>query len=157
VRELKNCVTNALTFCEGGIILAEDIRIGAEVGAPVKIPGGARHAAMPAEPFQESALPESSAVGTMRGDAVAGIAPTGGLNHRQRRIFPLIAARGGVSRHEYQTLVGENISVRTALYDLQTFVGLGMLRKEGRGPALRYVVVRKEPEPLSRPSRFAAA
>ncbi|MDR2056542.1 MAG: sigma 54-interacting transcriptional regulator [Desulfovibrio sp.] len=165
VRELKNCVTNALTFCEGGIILAEDIRIGAEVGAPVKIPGGAHHTAMPADLFRKPASLESGAAGAKRADGsaaadvadVADVALTGGLNYRQRRVFPLIVARGGVSRHEYQALVEENISVRTALYDLQTFVERGILRKEGRGPALRYVVVQQEPEPSSRLSRSAAA
>jgi DNA-binding NtrC family response regulator len=159
VRELKNCVTNALTFCEGGILLAEDIRIGAEVGAPVKIPNGAQHTEIPAERFREPLPLKSGEPGTNRAeeDAVGDTALTGRLNHRQRRVFPLIAARGGVSRNEYQMMVEENISVRTALYDLQTFVELGILRKEGRGPALRYVVVRKEPGSLSRLSRSVAA
>ena len=34
-----------------------------------------------------------------------------------------------------------NISMRTAQYDLQTFVRLGLLRREGRGPAQRYSVL----------------
>jgi DNA-binding NtrC family response regulator len=159
VRELKNCVTNALTFCEGGILLAEDIRIGAEVGAPVKIPDGAQHTEIPAERFREPLPLKSGEPETKRAeeDAVADTALTGRLNHRQRRSFPLITARGGVSRNEYQIMVEENISVRTALYDLQTFVELGILRKEGRGPALRYVVVRKETGSLSRLSRSVAA
>jgi DNA-binding NtrC family response regulator len=160
VRELKNCVTNALTFCEGRVLLAEDIRIGAEVGAPVKNPNGPQHTAMPDIHFQEPAPPpQGDEAGAKRaaGDAVAGIAPSDFLNHRQRRVLPLIVARGSVSRHEYQTMVEGDISVRTALYDLHTFVETGILRKEGRGPALRYVVVRKDPEPSPGLSRSAAA
>jgi DNA-binding NtrC family response regulator len=160
VRELKNCVTNALTFCEEGIILAEDIRVGAGVGAPIKSPKGPQHLATPDNSFREPAPPpQSDAAGARRadGDAIAGIVPAEALNHRQRRVFPRIAAKGSVSRHEYQTMVEENISVRTALYDLQTFVELGILRREGRGPALRYVVTRNDPESLSGLPRSAAA
>jgi predicted HTH transcriptional regulator len=50
-------------------------------------------------------------------------------------------ALGSVSRQEYQDLAGRGISMRTAQYDLQQMVQLGLMRKEGRGPAQRYVIV----------------
>ena len=40
-----------------------------------------------------------------------------------------------------QQMLGKDISMRTAQYDLQLFVQMGLVRKEGRGPAQRYVVV----------------
>ena len=64
----------------------------------------------------------------------------GRLNRRILRTWPLLTAKGSVSRQEYQGLVGEDISVRTALYDLQLLVTLGLLRREGRGPAQRYLL-----------------
>ena len=63
------------------------------------------------------------------------------LNHRQAEMWPRIAQAGSISRQEYQQMVGENISMRTAQYDLQLFVQMGLVRKEGRGPAQRYVLV----------------
>ncbi|MEG6503674.1 hypothetical protein V6C07_11610, partial [Desulfovibrio sp. 1214_IL3152] len=67
------------------------------------------------------------------------------LNHRQREMWPRIEQVGSISRQEYQQMVGENISMRTAQYDLQLFVQMGLVRKEGRGPAQRYVVVPGRP------------
>ena len=62
------------------------------------------------------------------------------LNHRQAEMWPRIEQAGSISRQEYQQMVGENISMRTAQYDLQLFVQMGLVRKEGRGPAQRYVL-----------------
>ena len=157
VRELKNCVTNALTFCEGGIIFAEDIRIGSEISAPLKHPQSMPQTGKAAEQRPEQELLESTAAGARPEESSLDVAPEGKLNPRQRRLLPHIVAKGGVSRHEYQTLSGENISARTALYDLQAFVGIGILRKEGRGPALRYVPARKETKIQMHPPRSAAA
>lgn len=67
------------------------------------------------------------------------------LNHRQTEMWPRIEQAGSISRQEYQQMVGENISMRTAQYDLQFFVQMGLVRKEGRGPAQRYVVVQGRP------------
>lgn len=63
------------------------------------------------------------------------------LNHRQRELLPRLMAMGSVSRQDYQNLAGKDISMRTAQYDLQFLVRLGLVRKQGRGPALRYVFV----------------
>lgn len=61
------------------------------------------------------------------------------LNHRQRSLLPRLRGMGSISRQEYQALAGEDISMRTAQYDLQLLVQLGLMRKEGRGPAQRYL------------------
>ncbi|MDR2574326.1 MAG: sigma 54-interacting transcriptional regulator [Desulfovibrio sp.] len=157
VRELKNCVTNALTFCEGGILLAEDIRIGSELSVPLKHPQSIPQTGKPAEQRPEREFPESTAAGGPDEISSLNAVPEGKLNPRQRRLLPHIVAQGGVSRHEYQALSGENISARTALYDLQAFVSVGILSKEGRGPALRYVPARKEAQIQIRPPRSVAA
>lgn len=38
-------------------------------------------------------------------------------------------------------MAGKDISMRTAQYDLQILVRLGLVRREGRGPAQRYIVL----------------
>ena len=63
------------------------------------------------------------------------------LNRRVMEVWPTIAATGSISRQEYQDLAGKNISMRTAQYDLQLLVQLGLVRKDGRGPAQRYIVI----------------
>ena len=45
-----------------------------------------------------------------------------------------------ITRGQYQELMEKNIAARTAVYDLQDMVEKGLLRKEGSGPATRYVV-----------------
>ncbi|MDD4701571.1 MAG: sigma 54-interacting transcriptional regulator, partial [Desulfovibrio sp.] len=67
------------------------------------------------------------------------------LNHRQAEMWPRLVALGSISRQEYQQMLGKDISMRTAQYDLQLFVQAGLVRKEGRGPAQRYVVVADGP------------
>ncbi len=79
-----------------------------------------------------------------RGDALLLAARQAGqesrLNRRILQTWPQLTAKGSVSRQEYQRLAGGDISVRTALYDLQLLVSLGLLRREGRGPAQRYLL-----------------
>ena len=72
-------------------------------------------------------------------------ADTARLNHRQAEMWPRLEAMGSISRQEYQQMLGKDISMRTAQYDLQLFVQMGLVRKEGRGPAQRYVVVADGP------------
>lgn len=150
VRELKNTLTRALTFCDGDLILAENIQLD---------PGGQSVNDTPdGKASRESRTPEETKGGepadTHR-DPPAHPAPTSEqgtgeapsvpnpdqLNHRQRELLPRLAALGSVSRQEYQDLAGKGISMRTAQYDLQQMVRLGLMRKEGRGPAQRYVIV----------------
>ena len=151
VRELKNTLTRALTFCDEDLILAENIQL--DPGVQYEARHGADPAASAGEQPGDTA-PERTQDGERdkSRDAAARPAPnpdkiTAGspgpeqLNHRQRELLPRLAALGSVSRQEYQNLAGEGISMRTAQYDLQQMVRLGLMRKEGRGPAQRYVIV----------------
>lgn len=63
------------------------------------------------------------------------------LNARLARLLPRIVELGSISRQEYQDMAGKDISMRTAQYDLQLLVRLGLVRREGRGPAQRYIVL----------------
>ena len=65
-----------------------------------------------------------------------------GLNQRQRKGYALLQRNGEISRSEYEELFPEGISARSALYDLQELVKRGLARKQGRGPATRYVLSR---------------
>lgn len=67
-----------------------------------------------------------------------------GLNSRMRAALTEILKRESLSRQDYQDIAGKDISMRTAQYDLQELVKAGFLRKEGRGPVLRYIVIRSE-------------
>lgn len=62
------------------------------------------------------------------------------LNPRQRAVWPSIIGTGSTTRSTYQELLGADVSVRTAQYDLQDFVKKGLLVKIGKGPASRYVL-----------------
>lgn len=62
------------------------------------------------------------------------------LNPRQQSVWPRILREGGITRSAYQQALGEEVSVRTAQYDLQDFMKRGVLIKVGRGPASRYVL-----------------
>ena len=196
VRELKNTLTRALTFCEGGILFAEDIQLGhaiqgsgeaiqndtaaapvqdsrnpqatpcdqgncsaplAEAGARAKgLPGrlpdklpdrlADRQPDQPAETAglkdeSEFAAPGQPDPAIQQGDLLQGQFAAEKLNRRILDAWPTIAAAGSISRQEYQSLAGKDISMRTAQYDLQLLVQQGLLRKEGRGPAQRYVVI----------------
>ena len=76
-----------------------------------------------------------------QGELLHGLNAAEKLNRRIMDAWPTIAATGSISRQEYQILAGKDISMRTAQYDLQLLVQQGLVRKEGRGPAQRYVVI----------------
>lgn len=185
VRELKNTLTRALTFCEGGILLAEDLQLGHAIqgsgeaiqnenaAVPVQdsrnqqgtpcdqgncsaplADAGARAKGLPdRQPDQPAELAGSQdesefaapgqqpAPDIQQGDLLHGFNAAEKLNRRIVNAWPTIAAAGSISRQEYQTLAGKDISMRTAQYDLQLLVQQGLVRKEGRGPAQRYVVI----------------
>lgn len=68
------------------------------------------------------------------------VSPAAGdtLNARQRAALQRIRERGRISRADYEELAG-GVAPRTAQADLQDLVARGFLRKEGKGPATRYV------------------
>ena len=103
-------------------------------------PAAARIFSAQAEP---PAPPKEAYAPVQPGNAVHGLAAAEKLNRRIQDAWPTIAATGSISRQEYQSLAGKDISMRTAQYDLQLLVQQGLVRKEGRGPAQRYVVIGK--------------
>nr|MCU0539489.1 sigma 54-interacting transcriptional regulator [Desulfobacterales bacterium] len=121
VRELQNCIIRAVVMAEGRLIQAEDI--------PLDLDEAEGHGPAPAH------APAPA--------AGAGLPP--GLNPRQQKAFPVILARGQITRTAYEEIIGGMLPPRTAIYDLQDLVRRGLLRKTGRGPATHYVVVRPGP------------
>lgn len=158
VRELKNIVTRAMAFCDDHLIQAEDINLDGETrNAYEQREFDKPRMREPAEKTDGASGPElaSAAAGpghcpgdAGRPGAAAGSPEAGapedrlaGLNDRQRRLWPHIAALDSISRQEYQQLAGEEISPRTAQYDLGLLVSRGLLRREGRGPSQRYIPI----------------
>ena len=154
VRELQNCLTRALAFCENGLIFAENIQLGPDtLPGDIARPERGKLSCPPAR--ADSRQPHGEAVETAEPSAVQpapaeseeqGATPVvedtqPRLNARLARLLPQIVELGSISRQEYQDMAGKDISMRTAQYDLQILVRLGLVRKEGRGPAQRYIVL----------------
>ncbi len=152
IRELKNCITRAMTFAEGSILLAEHIVLGQSSASP----GAEKASTQPAfthapEPpgngkpqVSETPLPSGSPDKTpdaqSRKTRPSDAPVPAGLNPRQIKAWPAILKSSGTNRAHYQEAVGEEISVRTAQYDLQDLVLKGLLKKAGKGPSSRYVL-----------------
>ena len=154
VRELQNCLTRALAFCENGLIFAENIQLGPDtLPGDIARPERGKLSCPPARadsrqphgevaetaesPVAQPVPAESEDQGAM---PVAEDAQPR-LNARLARLLPQIVELGSISRQEYQDMAGKDISMRTAQYDLQILVRLGLVRREGRGPAQRYIVL----------------
>lgn len=141
VRECKNVLIRAMAFTEGSIIYTESIVFG-DTTLPKVRPV--------ISVTQDSVDKTSAAQNTTSPASSTQPAPTvedHELNPRQLAALPAILTAGSVSRQEYQDLVGTHLSMRTAQYDLQEMVRLGILIKQGRGPALRYIVALSCPLP----------
>lgn len=145
IRELKNCITRSVAFAEGDILLAEHINFGtsAESFAPAEILPAPYVTRLPEGP--QTAQEESPTAGGQQNAAgsVAEVADV--LNPRQKKAWPVILAAGGTNRAEYQKIIGEEISVRTAQYDLRDLVNKEFLVKSGKGPSQRYIVAQRPP------------
>ena len=149
VRELKNTLTRALTFCDGNLILAENIQLAPGDHQPENTSDDreARNNESAARSREEERnahrhpTPRPHPVAEQAREKAPLLPHANQLNQRQRELLPRLMALGSVSRQEYQDLAGRGISMRTAQYDLQQMVQLGLMRKEGRGPAQRYVIV----------------
>lgn len=148
IRELKNCLTRSVTFAPGEILLAEDITLGEvmESGPTTEasvLPGTAPASSTPAEPEEPRHSPEPSPEPLSAPDPDS--LPLDTFNPRQKKAWPKILVAGGTNRAEYEAILGEEISVRTAQYDLRDLVDKGFLRKSGRGPTLKYTVSKRLP------------
>jgi DNA-binding NtrC family response regulator len=145
IRELVNCITRAAVMVENEVIQANDIQLEEErltdwhplslSSAPMTAPVAAESVAAPPPP--------PAGPGAERGEDVAPNAepsqPEGiRLNERQSKVYPLLVARGSITRSEYQDFVGGGLPARTAIYDLNDLVKKGCLVKVGSGPATRY-------------------
>ena len=154
VRELQNCLTRALAFCENGLIFAENIKLGPDtLPGDIARPERGKLSCPPAR--ADSRQPHGEAAETAESPVAQpvpaesedqGAMPVAEdaqprLNARLARLLPQIVELGSISRQEYQDMAGKDISMRTAQYDLQILVRLGLVRREGRGPAQRYIVL----------------
>lgn len=154
VRELQNCLARALAFCENGLIFAENIQLGPDtLPGDIARPERGKLSCPPAradsrQPHGEAAETAESPVAQPvpaesedQGAMPAAEDTQPRLNARLARLLPQIVELGSISRQEYQDMSGKDISMRTAQYDLQILVRLGLVRREGRGPAQRYIVL----------------
>ena len=154
VRELQNCLTRALAFCENGLIFAENIQLGPDtLPGDIARPERGKLSCPPAR--ADSRQPHGEAAETAESPVAQpvpaesedqGAMPVAEdaqprLNARLARLLPQIVELGSISRQDYQDMAGKDISMRTAQYDLQILVRLGLVRREGRGPAQRYIVL----------------
>lgn len=157
IRELKNCITRALTFAEGSILLAEHIVLGQPAPstaaekpvpqqhpAPSPFPSPASELPSSPDNAQPEHNPQPDAVTQSRKKAEPQTSPQE-LNPRQRNAWPAILKNGGTNRAQYQEAVGGDVSVRTAQYDLQDLVVRGLLKKTGKGPSSRYILTGRNP------------
>ena len=154
VRELQNCLARALAFCENGLIFADNIQLGPDtLPGDIARPERGKLSCPPAradsrQPHGEAAETAESPVAQPvpaesedQGAMPAAEDAQPRLNARLARLLPQIVELGSISRQEYQDMSGKDISMRTAQYDLQILVRLGLVRREGRGPAQRYIVL----------------
>ncbi len=154
VRELQNCLARALAFCENGLIFAENIQLGPDtLPGDIARPERGKLSCPPAradsrQPHGEAAETAESPVAQPvpaesedQGAMPAAEDAQPRLNARLARLLPQIVELGSISRQEYQDMSGKDISMRTAQYDLQILVRLSLVRREGRGPAQRYIVL----------------
>ncbi|MUM77597.1 AAA family ATPase [Pseudodesulfovibrio sp. F-1] len=144
IRELVNCITRAAVMVENEVIQANDIQLEEERLSDWNPLSLSLSRSAPAA--DGGAQPPEPATPPAAGLAVAGMenpapsrVPTGlRLNDRQRKVYPLLMARGSITRSEYQDFVGGGLASRTAIYDLNDLVRKGCLVKVGSGPATRY-------------------
>lgn len=136
VRELKNVITRAMAFCNGMMIYAQDLSMGIGQGHPIEEPA-AKLEPTCVVPIRTG---KSDSPQVME-DAPRPAADYPMPNERLKRLWPQIARLESISRHEYQVMAGKDISARTAQYDLGMLVRLGLMRRVGRGPSLRYLPV----------------
>ena len=138
IRELKHSILRAAVMTESRIIQADTISIDAltEASAYIKV-------------REEKAEPARNEAGKATYDEPVQPPEVNStsidLNARQRKAFSRILEGGEITRREYQQILGDRVSARTANYDLNDMVEKGILKKEGAGPSTRYVL-RTEPE-----------
>ncbi len=131
VREFKNCLTRAMAFADGDILLRRHINLKQNAN------GSAGEQSAYDAPEREVARYASDAapLSPARDDDFGA-----SLNERQTKAMRLLRGGDGFSRAEYEAAAGAEVSSRTAQNDLRELVELGILRKRGAGPGTRYFV-----------------
>lgn len=146
VRELMNCMTRAAVMAEYHIIQVNDILLDGETDPASESHGSPTAKKVEAvtgkHPFTETAAPPPLRSEIPDPGALPDFAESMHLNSRQQKVLPYLLTRKTITRNEYQHQVGENVSARTAIYDLQDLVKKGLLQKQGSGPATFYVLAR---------------
>ena len=157
IRELVNCVTRACIMAEEDVILAEDIRLEGEAGLYTTIgldstPEGSKGHKENGEhntaPDKTSAIQEDDAETDQEAPVepkpdkvqAAYIATSDKLNKRQKVAYDYLKKHKVLTRSLYEELINDNISSRTAIYDLNGLVKLGLAEKQGKGPATKYTL-----------------
>lgn len=163
VREFKNCMMRAIAFCEAELILPQHIVLEeGSSGEPKKLKRlfvPERELLLPGRGpgFAEGSHPGRAATadgpgsppGQQAGQRLRprteplDFSAFGQFNERQKAVWPTAVRQGQISRVEYQELAGQDVSSRTAQLDLKELVKLGVLKKVGGGPKVRYLLVKK--------------
>ncbi len=148
VRELKHCLMRAVAMSDSNMIYVEDLRFDAQ--SPMVEWTHEPHPAesAPAERRVPDAQPRGG--GKARGRQAPPQLPrqdqpAHSLNERQAAGMDYAREHGGMTRAQYQRIVGENIPPRTAQYDLRDLVERGLLTIKGKGPATRYLPAETRP------------
>lgn len=171
VREFKNCLTRAMAYVDGELILPQHITLEPETlrdhGIPAE-PGALAKRFRPSKQGEDktnSYQEYGHAAGETGAAASTGTGVTslpvytpdllappyaenaahtpGGLNERQLRAISFIRQYGEITRPEYENVAGQGVSSRTAQNDLRDLVERGLIARVGAGPGTRYIGVGK--------------
>ncbi|MFN3535307.1 MAG: sigma 54-interacting transcriptional regulator, partial [Desulfatiglandales bacterium] len=108
VRELEHCLKGAVAMARGPLILPEDLNLSGDTSSKTLDTSALEHKEFPK------------------------------LNPRERALLDyMLKGNTEITRSQYQAMA-DGLPSRTALYDLQHLVNLGILKKIGKGPATRY-------------------
>ncbi len=108
VRELEHSLKGAVAMARGPLILPDDLNLSGDTGSKTFDTPALEHREFPK------------------------------LNPRERALLDyMLKGNTEITRSQYQAMA-DGLPSRTALYDLQHLVNLGILQKIGKGPATRY-------------------
>jgi DNA-binding NtrC family response regulator/HAMP domain-containing protein len=138
VRELMNCITRSVVMTESPMIQAEDLILESDEEGTTPM----ESAFLRGAPGNKDRFERESDHGVDFPETSPPLADVSLLTSRQRKAYRYVVENGSITRLEYQALVGGNLPSRTAIYDLHTLVAKGVLKKEGKGPATRYLLDR---------------
>lgn len=143
IRELKHAIITAAVMVDDEVIQADQLNLELpSVDAPEQFPDqgtrrGNSHPA-PSSGMPSPAAPQAAAPGSR----------AAGLNPRQVAALEHVRRTGGLTIGDYMELLPDQVSKRTANYDIQGLVNRGLLVKVGNGPATRYVSPGRSGGPL---------